>query len=266
MPPTSSEETVRLGIQGAAGRMGRRLVALATEDPGLSVVCALEHGEHPELGHDAGEVAGIGRIGVPLVTELSTPVQVLIDFSAPHATTEVLANCVARSVPLVLATTGLSGKQRQLAQQAANSIPLVWSPNMSLAVNLTMRLAQIVAEKLKHYGPGVDVEIIERHHRYKEDAPSGTAVRFGELIAEKMGQTRHLHGRSGRPGQRSRDEIGYHALRAGDNPGEHTIVFGLLGETVELSVKAVQSRLLRAGRTGGRQVHRQQAAGPVLDA
>ena len=109
---------------------------------------------------------------------------------------------------------------------------------MSLAVNLTMKLATIAAQKLASYGPGADVEIIERHHRYKEDSPSGTALRFGELIAEEMGQNQHVHGREGRPGARPQHEIGYHALRTGDNPGEHTIVFGLLGETVELSVKA----------------------------
>ncbi len=229
---------IRLGIHGAAGKMGRRLVALAAEDPALSVVCALEHAGHPDLGRDAGEIAGFGSIGVPLSSEFATAPEVMIDFSVPEATAHVLATCVARCVPLVLATTGLSADQQRQAQQAAASIPLVWSPNMSLAVNLTMEVAGIVAQKLSSYGPGVDVEIIERHHRYKEDAPSGTALRFGELIAQQMGQTRHVHGRTGRTGQRARDEIGYHALRTGDNPGEHTIVFGMLGETIELIVKA----------------------------
>jgi 4-hydroxy-tetrahydrodipicolinate reductase len=109
---------------------------------------------------------------------------------------------------------------------------------MSLAVNLAMKLASLAAEHLKDYGPGADVEIIERHHRFKEDAPSGTALRFGELIAQRMGQQRHVHGRQGRPGKRTHEEIGYHALRTGDNPGEHTIVFGMMGETLELTVKA----------------------------
>ena len=229
---------VRIGIHGAAGKMGRRLVCLAAEDPVLSVVCALEHAAHPDLGRDAGELAGLGNIGVPLCSEVTTAPDVMIDFSVPEAAAHILAICVARGVPLVLATTGLSPEHQRQAQQAATSIPLVWSPNMSLAVNLTMKLAGLVAQKLMHYGPGVDVEIVERHHRYKEDAPSGTALRFGELIAQQMGQTRHVHGRTGRPGQRARDEIGYHALRTGDNPGEHTIVFGMLGETIELSVKA----------------------------
>ena len=109
---------------------------------------------------------------------------------------------------------------------------------MSLAVNLAMKLSQVAAGVLKDHATGADVEIIERHHRYKEDAPSGTALKFGELIAEIMGQTNHQHGRQGRPGRRPHGEIGYHALRTGDNPGEHTIVFGMLGETLELTVRA----------------------------
>ena len=117
-------------------------------------------------------------------------------------------------------------------------IPIVFAPNMSLAVNLAMKLATSSAEALKDYGPGADVEIIERHHRFKEDAPSGTALRFGELIADVMGHENHIHGRSGRPGARPQNEIGYHALRTGDHPGEHTIVFGMMGETLEITVRA----------------------------
>jgi 4-hydroxy-tetrahydrodipicolinate reductase len=111
------------------------------------------------------------------------------------------------------------------------------APNMSLGVNLTMTLARLAARVLKNVPGGVDVEIVERHHRFKEDAPSGTALKFGEIIAEEMGQTEHVHGRHGRPGVRPRGEIGYHALRTGDNVGEHTIVFGLIGETIDLVVR-----------------------------
>ena len=109
---------------------------------------------------------------------------------------------------------------------------------MSLAVNVVMKLTDLAGQALKSLPSGVDVEIIERHHRYKEDAPSGTALKFGQIVADAMGQTEHQHGRSGRPGQRPQNEIGYHALRTGDNPGEHTIVFGMLGETIELTVRA----------------------------
>jgi 4-hydroxy-tetrahydrodipicolinate reductase len=109
---------------------------------------------------------------------------------------------------------------------------------MSLTVNLAMRLSEIAGRALAEHPSGADVEIIERHHRFKEDAPSGTALRFGQIIAQAMGITEHRHGREGRPGERSRNEIGYHAVRAGDNPGEHTIIFGLLGETLEIKVAA----------------------------
>ena len=107
---------------------------------------------------------------------------------------------------------------------------------MSMAVNLTMKLAALTGRTLK--SADADVEILERHHRFKEDAPSGTALRFGEIIAAEMGLTKHQHGREGRPGERPRDEIGYHAIRIGDNPGEHTMIFGMLGETIELTVRA----------------------------
>ncbi len=227
-----------IAIHGAAGRMGRRLVALGHADEDLEVAAALEAAGHPDLGKDAGELAGMGEIGVPLTAELPRQVDTLIDFSTPAGTAAILPVCVERGLALVMATTGLSDPVQAQLREAAGRVAVVWAPNMSLAVNLTMKLAEIAAEALRGYAGGVDVEIVERHHRFKEDAPSGTALKFGELIAARMGQTRHIHGRQGRPGQRPRDEIAYHALRTGDNPGEHTIVFGLLGETVELRVAA----------------------------
>ena len=134
-------------------------------------------------------------------------------------------------------------KKRRAAQQkelreAAKAIPLLWAPNMSFAVNLAMKLTEIASLALKNHAGGADVEIIERHHRFKEDAPSGTALKFGEIVAAAMGQTQHQFGRQGRPGKRPASEIGYHALRVGDNPGEHTIVWGMLGETLEVAVRA----------------------------
>lgn len=229
---------LRLAINGAAGRMGQRLVALGHADPGLEIAAALEYPGCPRLGDDAGVVAGVGEIGVLLTSELDTQVDAVIDFSVPASAVGVTELCVSRQIPLVMATTGLSDAQRATVAAAAHKIPLVWAPNMSVAVNLTMKLATVAAAALKDNAAGVDVEVIERHHRFKEDAPSGTALRFGELIAHEMGQTKHQHGRVGLTGQRPRDEIGYHALRVGDNPGEHTIVFGLMGETIELTVRA----------------------------
>jgi len=228
----------RIAINGAAGRMGKRLVALAAADAELQVTAALEHAAHPALGSDAGSLAGIDTIGVPLSAELTAPVDAVIDFSVPPAAEAAMRICLDRQIPLVMATTGLSDAQQQLVRQTAERTAVCWAPNMSLAVNLTMKLASIAAAALKTYPSGADVEIIERHHRFKEDAPSGTALKFGELIAQQMGQTDHVHGRQGRPGARNSSEIGYHAVRVGDDPGQHTIVFGLLGETVELRVAA----------------------------
>jgi 4-hydroxy-tetrahydrodipicolinate reductase len=229
---------IRIGINGAAGRMGQRLIAIGSAVPSLKVVAALEHAAHPKSGSDAGAVAGVGAIGVALAAELPADVDVMIDFSVPKATDAIVEKCLAAKVPLVVATTGLEPEQHQRIKAASKQIAILWSPSMSLAVNLAMKLTEQAAHALKDHATGADVEIIERHHRYKEDAPSGTALKFGEIIAGVMGQTEQQHGRSGRPGQRPHGEIGYHALRTGDNPGEHTIVFGLLGETLEISVRA----------------------------
>ena len=229
---------LKLAIHGAAGRMGQRLVALAACDPELELVAALESAAHPRIGTDAGLVAGTGELSIKLDSRLTAPADVVIDFSTPEGADEIIRTCVERKTPLVMATTGLAREQQENLRAASRSIPVLWAPSMSLAVNLAMKLTEVAAGALKDHPAGADVEIIERHHRFKEDAPSGTALKFGELIAAAMGQTKHVHGREGRPGKRPHGEIGYHALRVGDNPGEHTIVFGLLGETLELSVKA----------------------------
>ncbi len=229
---------IRLGIHGAAGRMGQRLVALGSADPELNIVAAIDHQGHPQLGQDAGTLAGVKAIGVPLSSTLDVPVDVVIDFSVPKGVGSILATAQKQHVPLVIATTGLPTELQEQIRAASHSLPILWAPSMSLAVNLAMKLTQTAALALKDHPQGADVEIIERHHRYKEDAPSGTALKFGEIVATAMGQTEQRHGRSGRPGARPHGEIGYHALRVGDNPGEHTIVFGLLGETLEISVRA----------------------------
>jgi 4-hydroxy-tetrahydrodipicolinate reductase len=218
--------------------MGQRLVALGHADPDLEVVAALEAPGQPKLGADAGQLAGIGPIGVLISDKLADGAQVVIDFSTPAGTDAILETCHRHKVPLVLATTGLEKHQQEKVKQIANTIPLLWAPSMSLAVNLAMKLTQVAARALKDHPSGADVEILERHHRFKEDSPSGTALKFGEIVAGEMKQSAAQHGRQGRPGQRPHSEIGYHAVRVGDNPGEHTIIFGLLGETLEISVKA----------------------------
>lgn len=233
-----SSSPVRIAFHGAAGRMGQRLVALASADPALKVVGALEHASHPKLGQDAGAVAGVGAIGVPLAAKLDVPCDVVVDFSLPKAVPGIVAACVEKNVPLVVATTGLEEHEIAAVREGAKKIPLLWAPSMSLAVNLAMKLTSVAGAALKDHPSGADVEIIERHHRFKEDSPSGTALKFGQVVAEAMGQTSAVHGREGRPGARPHNEIGYHAVRTGDNPGEHTIIFGLLGETLEVTVKA----------------------------
>lgn len=233
---------IRLAIHGAGGRMGKRLVALASQDRELKVEAAIENRDHPSLGQDAGLLAGIASLGLPLVAEWPSTTgasfDAAIDFSIPNGCMSAVKHCSHSGIPLVVATTGLTPEQIEIIRSEAGRIPICWAPNMSLAVNLTMRLAQQAARALKNVPQGVDVEIIERHHRYKEDSPSGTALKFGELIASELDISRHVHGRQGQVGSRSRQEIGYHAVRVGDDPGQHSIVFGMLGETIELRVAA----------------------------
>lgn len=232
-----ASDTIRVAVNGAAGRMGGRITALVQADADFVLAAALEAADSPALGRDAGEVAGIGNVGVPITDELGDPVDVVIDFSTPAGLAKIAEVCGQREIALVAATTGLSDEQREIVTTAAQTAPVVLAPSMSLAVNLTMKLVREAAKVLKNVESGVDVEIIERHHRFKEDAPSGTALQFGKIVAEEMGQTEHVHGRHGRPGLRPPTEIGYHALRTGDNVGEHTIVFGLMGETIDIDVR-----------------------------
>ncbi len=228
----------RIVVNGAAGRMGQRLVALGSADPALKLVAALESPAHHKFGLDAGEVAGVGQLGVRLMNTFPEEGQadVLIDFSSPVATDALITRCIASKIPLVYATTGASPEQMESLRAAAQTIPVLWSPSMSTTVNLAMKLAGIASSALADHD--ADVEIIERHHRFKADSPSGTALKFGQLIAQNMGIDQFRHGREGKVGARPHNEICFHAVRTGDNPGEHTIIFGLLGETLELTVKA----------------------------
>jgi len=234
-------DVLKIGVNGAAGRMGLRVIALAAADKQLKVVAAYEGAMSPRLGQDAGELAGVGRLNVPVTSDIVDHPDVIIDFSTPDGCMSILQQCSPRGIPLVVATTGLTSHQQKLVEESAQTTPILMAPSMSLAVNIAMKLVADAGRALKDHSTGVDVEIIERHHRFKEDAPSGTALKFGEIVAREMGQDQHVHGREGRTGQRPRNEIGYHALRVGDNVGEHTIVFGLLGETLEVAVRG-QSR------------------------
>ncbi|HEY7329622.1 MAG TPA: 4-hydroxy-tetrahydrodipicolinate reductase [Gemmataceae bacterium] len=223
-----------LGINGAAGRMGQRLVHLIGEDTDLALGAALEAANHPRLGQDIGELSGLGKLGVPLRAELPQEqrLDALIDFSMPQGTMTVLPLCVQRRIPLVVATTGHTPEQRREIEAAAHHTALLMAPNMSLSVNVLFQLVRQAGSLLK--GKGFDVEIVERHHRFKKDAPSGTALHFARIVQEVMGQTELCHGREGLVGERPPHEIGIHALRTGDNVGEHTIIFSALGESLEL--------------------------------
>lgn len=229
---------LQLSINGAAGRMGQRLITLACQDSAFQLVGAVEATGHPKLGADSGSIAGNDPNGVLIDDQIPSESQVVIDFSQPAGAQRAVDFCHQHRLPLVMATTGLEAETESAIRAAAADIPVVWAPSMSLTVNLTMKLVEMAGKALKDHAAGVDVEIIERHHRYKVDAPSGTALRFGEIAAQAMGLTHHQHGREGITGERPRNEIGYHAVRTGDNAGQHTIVFGMLGEMLELNVAA----------------------------
>lgn len=229
-------------VAGAAGRMGKRLIDLVNAQEGAQVVGALEYSEHPFLGRDTGEVAGIGRLDVPLVGNFSglsgSKADVMIDFTAPQATLANLEWAQAESVAMVIGTTGMSESERELIKVAAKKIPVVFAPNMSVGVNVLFKIAAEVAAIL---GEDFDVEILEAHHRLKKDAPSGTAVRLGEIVAETLGRDYPqdaVFARQGFTGERTQREIGMQTLRAGDIVGEHTVMFGGMGERLELIHRA----------------------------
>jgi len=227
-----------IGVNGACGRMGQRIVQLAHEDHSLHIGAALEAPGHRDMGRDIGEVCGIGRMGVHVQAEPAIELHLhsIIDFSMPEGTMKVLPLCIERRIPLVVATTGHTPAQRAEIEAAAHQTAILMAPNMSLAVNVLMKLVGQAASVLRD--KGFDVEILERHHRFKKDSPSGTALHFARIVQEGMGQTELKHGREGIVGERPSGEIGVHAIRVGDNVGEHTIVFSTLGETMELTHRA----------------------------
>jgi len=232
---------IELVVAGAAGRMGGRIIALARESGDLGVAGAFERAGHPALGRDAGEVAGGGHLGVPISADpgaLLTPGRVLVEFTSPEATLEHLRLAGPRGAPAVVGTTGLSPAQVDEIKGLARTAAIMVSPNMSVGVNLAFRVLALMARAL---GDAYDVEITEIHHRMKKDAPSGTAQRMAEVIAEALGRDLSqvgVYGRHGMVGERGPMEIGVHALRGGDVVGEHTVVFSTLGERLELTHRA----------------------------
>lgn len=223
---------LRIAVHGAGGRMGQKVVHGVHADPELSLCGALEAAGHPRMGEDIGTLAGLGSLGVKLAAELPKHVDGVIDFSVPEASVVIAEACAEREIPILVATTGHTPEQRDRIIACHHTTPLLFAANTSLVVNLLMKLAREAAQVLK--GRDFDVEIVERHHRFKVDAPSGTALRFAEIIEQEMELSERKFGREGITGKRTQSEIGIHAVRTGDNVGEHTIIFSTLGETMEL--------------------------------
>jgi 4-hydroxy-tetrahydrodipicolinate reductase len=232
---------INVGITGASGRMGRTLIEAVTATEGMRVVAAVERPGSSVIATDAGEIAGVGKLNVPIADDLRTviaDIDVLIDFTRPAVTLDNLEICRQAGKRLVIGTTGFSDEEKQQITRAAQDIGIVFAPNMSVGVNLCFKLLDLAARIM---GDEVDIEIIEAHHRHKVDAPSGTALRMGEVVADALGRNLKdcaVYGREGQTGERDRHSIGFETIRAGDIVGEHTVMFADIGERVEITHKA----------------------------
>lgn len=232
---------MRVAITGAAGRMGKVLIEAVQDANGVTLGAAIVNPDSSLIGADAGEVAGVGKLGIVMVGNLDeavTDFDVLIDFTFPDLTLENLAYCKEHGKQMVIGTTGLTESEKLQLGAASESVPVVFAPNMSVGVNVALNLLKTAAEAL---GDDYDVEIIETHHRHKKDAPSGTAVRMGEVVASALGRDLKecaVYGREGFTGERSRTEIGFETVRAGDVVGDHTVLFAGIGERIEITHKA----------------------------
>jgi 4-hydroxy-tetrahydrodipicolinate reductase len=232
---------LNIAVTGAAGRMGRSLIDACTRSDDCQLTVAMEQAGNSLLGSDAGELAGLDSLNVKLVDSLSdvkNQFETLIDFTHPEATLDNLAFCVANKKNLVIGTTGFSKVQKEHISDAAKQIGIVFAPNMSVGVNLCFKLLDVAARIM---GNDADIEIIEAHHRHKIDAPSGTALRMGEIVADALGRNLDdcaVYGREGITGERGQETIGFETIRAGDIVGEHTVMFADLGERVEITHKA----------------------------
>lgn len=229
-----ANDVISIAITGAAGRMGARLIAVARQAGGYEIAGAIERPEHPAQAQDAGEIAGVGKIGLPITFDLRPTPQVLIDFTTPSSMRHWLKTCGDRGIAMVIGTTGLKEKDHAAIDRAATRIPILQAPNMSLGVNVLFQIAGQVAKLL---GDGYDIEIIEAHHRFKKDAPSGTAMGLADAILKSLGKQREAlrYDRHGDDVPRKTGEIGIHSLRVGDEVGRHTAHFAALGERLELT-------------------------------
>jgi len=225
----------KLIVCGAAGRMGKRIISLAVEADEFNIIAAIENQDHPDIGKDAGLVAGMQPINVELGSIYPDGGDVVIDFSQPGAADKTIDYCRESGAALVLGTTGLSDEQREKMKAASEKVPIIYGTNMSVGMNVLFSLVGKVAAML---GDGYDIEIIEQHHRFKKDAPSGSALTLAENICTATGRDfpgSLVHGRSGNDALREKGTIGMHSIRAGDITGVHSVIFGTLGEKLTLN-------------------------------
>jgi 4-hydroxy-tetrahydrodipicolinate reductase len=240
----------RIAVCGAAGRMGKTIIEVCRDRDGVELTAAIERVDSPMIGMDAGEVAGIGGNNVPIVSSVrdtGDKFDVLIDFTSPDATMTHIESCHALGKRMVIGTTGFDEAQKLILTSASKDIAIVFAPNMSIGVNLVFKLVQLAAEII---GKETDIEIIEAHHNQKKDAPSGTAVRMGEIIAGTLGRNLKdcaVYGREGHTGVRDRNTIGFETIRAGDIVGDHTALFAAEGERVEITHRASSRKTFAGG-------------------
>ena len=233
------KENVKAIVVGAAGKMGNRIIYIIRETAGIELGQAIERADHPSLGMDIGEVIGLGKIGIPLEGKIKRDEgNVIINFSNPAASLESLEFAKENGFAIVIGTTGFNPEQLNRIRELSKNTRCVLAPNMSVGMNLMFRVVQDVAKVL---GPEYDIEILEAHHRLKKDSPSGTAVKLGEVIAGAIGRNLDqvgVYGRKGMIGERTKEEIGMQVIRAGDIVGEHTVLFGGIGERLEITHRA----------------------------
>lgn len=232
-------ETIGVIVVGAAGRMGNRIIHVLHETPSMRLVQAVDRADHPSLGRDVGEIVGLGRLGVPLEGRIRKgDGEVIINFSTPQASLESLEFARENGLAIVIGTTGFRSDQMERIKELSKEVRCVLAPNMSVGMNVMFRIVQDVAKVL---GRDYDIEILEAHHRLKKDSPSGTAIRLGELIAQSIGRDFNqvgIYGRKGMIGERTQEEIGMQVIRAGDIVGEHMVLFGGIGERLEIIHRA----------------------------
>ncbi len=231
---------MKIAIAGASGRMGRMLIETVLNDPDAQLVGALDRLGVPQLGQDAGALLG-KNTGVALTDDIErvfADVDYLIDFTRPEGTMAHLEAALRHNVKMIVGTTGFSDEQKVELRKAGEKIGVVFAPNMSVGVNVTLKLLEFAA---KHFATGYDIEVIEAHHRHKVDAPSGTALAMGEVIAKSLGRDLKdcaVYAREGVTGERDPSTIGFSAIRGGDIVGDHTVLFAGIGERIEITHKS----------------------------